>query len=100
MHFLTRRPLAGIEEVQVALRHACDAVSIARAQYAVADETLPSKPSKAKTNSASPRAGRYSRSETHSRTDSSALGSALLSVPPACAMSGRPPPLPPTWPAT
>src|SRR6185312_9364867 len=45
-------------------------------------------------------AGFQSRSATQPRTDSSAFGSAEALVPPACAMSGRPPPLPPTCEAT
>ena len=40
------------------------------------------------------------RCSTHDFTDSSAAGSLAGSVPPACAMSGRPPPLPPTCCAT
>src|SRR5262252_9553329 len=44
--------------------------------------------------------GGYSRSATHERTDWSAAGSASGLVPPAWAISGRPPPLPPTCAAT
>src|SRR6266542_440586 len=42
----------------------------------------------------------YSRSPTHAGTDCNALGNCAGSLPPACAMSGRPPPLPPTCCAT
>src|SRR5205085_6479278 len=41
-----------------------------------------------------------SLSATQSWTEASAFGRDLESVPPACAMSGRPPPLPPTCEAT
>src|SRR5690606_2897489 len=40
------------------------------------------------------------RSRTQASTPATALGNAATSVPPPIAMSGRPPPLPPTWPAT
>src|SRR4029079_18017873 len=45
-------------------------------------------------------AGTHSRSPTQSLTDCSALGNAAGFDPPACAMSARPPPLPPTCCAT
>src|SRR6266850_2104153 len=43
---------------------------------------------------------RHTRCSTQDFTDCSALGNPAGSVPPACAMSGRPPPLPPTCCAT
>src|SRR5688572_32272276 len=42
----------------------------------------------------------HTRCSTHDLTDCSATGSFAGSVPPACAISGRPPPLPPTCCAT